>query len=92
MSDRQKGLIKAVSTVFPNSPVRFCLRHIYANFQTAGFRGEDLKKCMDNAAYSFTRDKFDAAMEELKKQCEPAWVWLSKIPVHTWARWDMDTN
>jgi hypothetical protein len=32
MSDRQKGLLKAVSTVFPNSPQRYCLRHIYANF------------------------------------------------------------
>jgi hypothetical protein len=92
MSDRQKGLLKAVSTVFPNSPQRFCLRHIYANFQTAGFRGEDLKKCMDSAAYSYTKDGFDLAMEELKKQSELAWAWLSKIPVHTWARWAMDTN
>ncbi|KAK1651807.1 hypothetical protein QYE76_069612 [Lolium multiflorum] len=92
MSDRQKGLLKAVSTVFPNSPQRYCLRHIYANFQTAGFRGEDLKKCMDNAAYSYTKHGFDVAMEELKKQSEAAWVWLSKIPVHTWARWAMDTN
>ena len=92
MSDRQKGLIKAVNTVFPNCPVRYCLRHIYANFQTAGFRGEDLKKCMDNASYSFTQHGFDLAMAEMKKQCEPAWAWLSKIPVHTWARWAMDTN
>jgi hypothetical protein len=29
--------------------------------------GEDLKKCMDNAAYSYTRDGFDATMEEMKK-------------------------
>ena len=92
MSDRQKGLLKAVTTVFPNCPQRFCIRHIYANFQTAGFRGEDLKKLMDNAAYSFTRHGYDVAMEEMKKQCEPAWVWLSKIPVHTWARFAMDTN
>lgn len=92
MSDRQKGLIKAVTTVFPNCPQRFCLRHIYANFQTAGFRGEDLKKCMDNAAYSYTKDGFEEGMEEMKKQCELAWAWLSKIPVHTWARWAMDTN
>jgi transposase-like protein len=92
MSDRQKGLLKAVSTVFPNSPQRYCLRHIYANFQTAGFRGEDLKKCMDNASYSYTRDGFDAAMEEMKKQSELAWTWLSKIPMHTWARCAMDTN
>ncbi|KAK1644044.1 hypothetical protein QYE76_061849 [Lolium multiflorum] len=92
MSDRQKGLLKAVSTVFPNSPQRYCLRHIYANFQTAGFRGEDLKKCMDNAAYSYTKDGFDEAMEEMKKQSEEAWNWLSKIPVEAWARFAMDTN
>jgi len=76
MSDRQKGLITVVTTVFPNSPQRFCLRHIYANFQTAGFRGEDLKKCMDRAAYSYTKHGFDKAMDEMKKQCEQAWQWL----------------
>jgi transposase-like protein len=92
MSDRQKGLLKAVSTVFPNSPQRYCLRHIYANFQTAGFRGEDLKKCMDNAAYSYTKDGFDEAMEEMKKQSEEAWKWLRKIPVEACARFAMDTN
>jgi hypothetical protein len=47
---------------------------------------------MDNAAYSYTKHGFDVAMEELKKQSEASWVWLSKIPVHTWARWAMDTN
>uniref|UniRef100_A0A8R7NZF4 SWIM-type domain-containing protein n=1 Tax=Triticum urartu TaxID=4572 RepID=A0A8R7NZF4_TRIUA len=47
---------------------------------------------MDNAAYSWTRHGYDLAMEELKKQCEPDWVWLSKIPVHNWARCAMDTN
>jgi hypothetical protein len=78
--------------VFPSCPQRFCLRHIYANFQTAGFRGEDLKKCMDNAAYSYTKDGFDLAMEELKKQCELGWSWLSNIPVNTWAKWAMDKN
>jgi zinc finger SWIM domain-containing protein 3 len=72
MSDRQKGFLKEVSTVFPNCPQRFCLRRIYANFQTVGFRGEDLKKCMDNAAYAYTKDGFDKAMEEMKKQCELA--------------------
>jgi hypothetical protein len=36
MSDRHKGLLKAISTIFPNYPQRYCLRHIYANFHTAG--------------------------------------------------------
>jgi hypothetical protein len=47
---------------------------------------------MDNAAYSYTNDGVDAAMEELKKKSEQAWAWLSKIPVNSWARWAMDTN
>jgi hypothetical protein len=47
---------------------------------------------MDQAAYSYTKDGFEKGMTELKKQCEPAWVWLSKIPVETWARFAFDTN
>jgi hypothetical protein len=47
---------------------------------------------MDNASYSYTKDGFDLAMEEMKKQCPAAWEWLSKIPVSSWARWAMDTN
>ena len=39
-----------------------------------------------------TRHGFDLAMEEIKKQRELAWNWMSKIPVHTWTRWAMDTN
>ncbi|XP_047050729.1 uncharacterized protein LOC124655949 [Lolium rigidum] len=92
MSDRQKGLLKAVTIVFPNCAQRYCLRHIYANLQTAGFRGEYLKKCMDNAAYSYTKHGFHLAMEEMKKQSEPAWAWLTKIPVQAWAGWAMGTN
>ena len=83
---------KAVATVFPDSPVRFCLRHIYANFQTVGFRGGDLKKCMDAASYAFHKEQFNFAMEKLKAESEDAWKWLSAIPVSTWARHAFDTN
>ncbi|KAM0891124.1 hypothetical protein ACQ4PT_026581 [Festuca glaucescens] len=92
MSDRQKGLLKAVTQVFPSAHQRYCLRHIYANFQTAGFRGEDLKKCMDRASYAYHKDQFEAAMETLKVESEEAWKWLSQIPPHTWARHAFDTN
>ena len=85
-------MIKAVGQVFPNSPVRYCLRHIYANFQTAGFRGEDLKKFMDAASYAFHKDQFNIAMENLKAESEEAWKWLSAIPPSTWARHAFDTN
>ena len=69
---------------------RFCLRHIYQNFQTAGFRGDELKKHMDGASYSYTKNEHLAAMNDLKRECKAAWAWLDKVPVHTWARPAMD--
>ncbi|KAM0829400.1 hypothetical protein ACQ4PT_066876 [Festuca glaucescens] len=92
ISDRQKGLLKAISQVFPNSPQRYCLRHIYANFQSAGFRGPELKKYMDAASYSYTKNGFDLAMEALKADCEEAYNWLVQIPAEAWARYLFDSN
>ena len=87
-----QGLLKAISKIFPNSPQRFCLRHIYANFQRAGFRGPELKKYMDAASYSYTKNGFDLAMEALKKDSEEAYNWLVQIPHESWARHLFDTN
>jgi hypothetical protein len=87
-----QGLLNAVSKIFPNSPHRYCLRHIYANFQSAGFRGEELKKILDNASYSYTKNGFDKAMADLKEESEEAWQWVCKIPVESWARHAMDNN
>ena len=47
---------------------------------------------MDSSSYSYTKHGFDVAMANLKNECEDAWRWLSGIPVHTWARHEMDTN
>jgi len=33
MTDKQKGPIKAVAEVFQESKHRFCVRHLYSNFQ-----------------------------------------------------------
>ena len=65
--------------MFPDSPQRYCLRHIYANFQSAGFRGAELKKLVDKASYSFTKHGHELAIAELKAECEDAWKWLKKF-------------
>ena len=88
----EQGLLNAIDAVFPNCPRRYCLRHIYANFQSAGFRGEELKKYMDGAAYSYTRHGFDVNMENLIQESQESWKWLSKMEVKTSARLAMDTN
>ncbi|XP_020147897.1 uncharacterized protein [Aegilops tauschii subsp. strangulata] len=90
MSDRQKGLLKAINEVFPQSPQRYCLRHIYANIQSAGFRAEEPKKWVDKANYSFTEHGHKEGMAGLKATCEPAYMWLNGIPKECWARYAMD--
>ncbi|KAE8771711.1 WD repeat-containing protein 43 [Hordeum vulgare] len=90
ISDSQKGLLNAIDQIFPNCPQRYCLRHIYADFQSAGFRGDELKKYMDATSYSYTKNGFDLAMEEIRNESEDAWLWPKAIPIETWARkWDM---
>lgn len=87
-----QGLLNAVKKIFPNCDQKYCLRHIHANFQTAGFRGGDLKKYMYAASYAYTKHNHDIAMENMKAESKDAWAWLSKIPVSAWARHVMDTN
>lgn len=91
MYDRQKGLLNAVNQVFPECEQRFCLRRILANFQLAGFRGGDLKKIVDSAAYAFTLSEHLTTMNKLKDESLDACKWLSKIPTKHWARHAMDT-
>ncbi|XP_073355382.1 uncharacterized protein [Aegilops tauschii subsp. strangulata] len=55
-------------------------------------KGEDLKKCMDNASYAYNEHKFNIEMDDLKAESEEAWQWLSAIPKKTWARHAFDTN
>ncbi|KAE8767266.1 Ubiquitin carboxyl-terminal hydrolase 12 [Hordeum vulgare] len=83
---KDRVLLKAIHEVFPHSPQRYCLRHIYANFQSTGFRAAELKKLVDQASYSFTKRGHELAMAELKAECEDACKWLEKIPKETWCR------
>ncbi|KAE8773692.1 hypothetical protein D1007_54033 [Hordeum vulgare] len=89
---KDRGLLKAIHEVFLGSPQRYCLRHIYAKFQSTGFKAAELKKLVDQASYPFTKHGHELAMAELKGECENAWKWLEKIPKETWCRSAMDYN
>jgi hypothetical protein len=52
--------VNAFNSVFPNCHKDIPFRLIYANFQIAGFKEEELKKHMDVASYSYTKHGFDA--------------------------------
>ncbi|KAM0917767.1 hypothetical protein ACQ4PT_009211 [Festuca glaucescens] len=85
MSDKQKGLIKAVQELFPNSEHRFCVRHMWQNFQQS-FRGDVLKNQLWKIARSSTVTKWEANMEEMKLINPEAHAWLEELPPNTWVR------
>ncbi|KAK1591388.1 hypothetical protein Q3G72_006827 [Acer saccharum] len=64
MSDRQKGLIKAVSKHFPTASKRYCARHIYANFR-GSYCGDSFKKLFWKASRSSNVYDFKAALNDI---------------------------
>lgn len=94
MSDRQKGLKKAVKSVFPNLKQRFCARHLYANFR-ANFPGPKLRKLFWISVKAYLEQDFDDAMEKIKQTDPAAYTWLMEKcgeHVSTWARHGFDTT
>ncbi|XP_048504223.2 uncharacterized protein LOC125499449 [Beta vulgaris subsp. vulgaris] len=92
MSDRQKGLLDAFRVVVPNAEIRFCCRHIWANFRNK-FPGEVYREhfCW-KAARSSTKHHFMQHMEEIKKLNVEAYNYLQAIPVRNWSRHAFGTS
>ncbi|CAD6250204.1 unnamed protein product [Miscanthus lutarioriparius] len=65
MTNKQKGLVPAVAQVFLESEHRFCVRHLYSNFQMQ-FKGENLKNQLWTYARSTTVVRWNENMEKMK--------------------------
>jgi hypothetical protein len=85
MTDKQKGLIPAVQQVFNESEHRFCVRHLYANFNEK-FKGEVLKNQLWTCARAFSVQSFERNMERMKALNKDAYDWLNKLAPNTWVR------
>lgn len=85
MSDKQKGLINAVREEFPESEHRFCVRHLWQNFQQL-FRGDALKNQLWIIARSSTVVRYERAMEHMKALNPAAFDWLDALDPKTWVR------
>ncbi|KAK3136906.1 hypothetical protein QOZ80_5BG0444770 [Eleusine coracana subsp. coracana] len=79
----QEGLIPAVKELFPESEHRFCVRHLYSNFQQK-FKGENLKNQLWMCARSTTVDEWERNMQLMKDLNPQAYDWLLKMPPNTW--------
>ncbi|KAH7865300.1 hypothetical protein Vadar_004865 [Vaccinium darrowii] len=71
ISDRQKGLTESMDLLFPGVEHRFCIRHMYSNYQKL-FKGKELKDLMWGAASAYTVAEFEAKLRELKAMSKEA--------------------
>lgn len=77
ISDKQKGLLPAFAKVMPLAQHRFCVRHLWTNFNKL-FPGKVLKDQLWACAKSTTENYFIKEMV-LMKQLDPlAYDWLSR--------------
>jgi len=80
-----QGLIPACSKVFPEAEHRFCVRHLYNNFQQH-FKGENLKIQLWKCARSTTVDQWNRNMEKMRALNQKAYEWLERMAPNTWVR------
>lgn len=86
MTDRQKGLEKALADTFPGAEHRFCVRHLHANFKTEGHGSLTLKQLLWSCAKATTETEFKRRMQALKEEDEKAYDWLMKRPPSQWSK------
>ncbi|KAI3866927.1 hypothetical protein MKW92_043488 [Papaver armeniacum] len=53
ISDRMKGILESVKRLFPLANHRYCLRHLYKNFLTKGFRNPRLTQLLWQASKAY---------------------------------------
>ncbi|XP_010233420.1 uncharacterized protein LOC100832325 [Brachypodium distachyon] len=85
MSDRQKGLINAVTAVFAGSEQRFCVRHLYQKFSET-WKGEIFKNKLWAIARSNNMADCTRNMEEMRAMDEEAYDYLAAIDPSSWCR------
>ncbi|XP_056857175.1 uncharacterized protein LOC108839209 [Raphanus sativus] len=85
MSDKQKGLVKAVHNLLPEAEHRQCCRHIYENWRKGG-KDLRLQKFFWYIARCYTPGMFNYNMDELKRYDPGAHASLVKTKPETWSR------
>ncbi|XP_021726953.1 uncharacterized protein LOC110694102 [Chenopodium quinoa] len=83
--DKQKGLIEAIAVMAPDAEVRFCARHIWANFKLK-FHGDTFKEHFWKAARCNNKVDCEGHLACIRLLDEDAYNYLIAIPPEHWAR------
>jgi hypothetical protein len=85
ISDRDKGLQTAVSSVLPDAHHSYCCQHLADNIQKSF--GLACRNQFWKAAHASSELDFEDAMEKIKKTKLEAWKYLNDIPHSAWAQY-----
>ncbi|KAI3727481.1 hypothetical protein L6452_16097 [Arctium lappa] len=85
ISDRQKGIVPAIASLFPCDEHRFCLRHIHENMKLS-WKGKAFKDHLWKCATASNVPMFNKAMDDFKTFNDAAYKWLKEIPPQHWSR------
>ncbi|XP_022895249.1 uncharacterized protein LOC111409429 [Olea europaea var. sylvestris] len=85
ISDKQKGLVNAIESLFENSEHRTCVRHLYNNF-SASHKGLALKNCLWDAARATTVLQWVHHMQRMLDIDQGAYEWLESKPASHWSK------
>ncbi|XP_074314505.1 uncharacterized protein LOC141649722 [Silene latifolia] len=86
-----EGLVEAFNTVTSKDEIRFCVRHIWANFKLQ-FSGPDYKEPFWKAAKSTSLAEFNRELEGIKFLSPKAHEYLASIPAKHWSRHAFSTT
>ncbi|XP_074352049.1 uncharacterized protein LOC141691210 [Apium graveolens] len=85
ISNRQKGLVNALTTQVPNAEHRFCVMHLYMNMYK-DHKGVGCRSLLWLAARATTDYMFNKHMTELQKLSKKCHSWLMEKPISQWTR------
>ncbi|KAF6175272.1 hypothetical protein GIB67_030490 [Kingdonia uniflora] len=91
ISDRQKGLVKAVSQVFPHSNHKLYFRHMHKNFKQL-HRGTYLMTLAWNASKTYKKSVMNKNLDKLEVGEPDAKTWLKRESYESWCRSYFDAS
>ncbi|XP_010424758.1 PREDICTED: uncharacterized protein LOC104709915 [Camelina sativa] len=86
VSDRQKGLIKAVELELPKIEHRKCVRHIYGNLKKTHPDKKQLKKLLWDLAWSYNTRDYEERLERIHAYDSKVYEDVMKTKPKTWCR------
>ncbi|XP_075670003.1 uncharacterized protein LOC142639750 [Castanea sativa] len=85
ISEKQKGLLPTMMTLFPSIEHWYCVKHIYNNFKV-NHKGMELKSVLWRCAGTTSVKEFERGLEYHKILDEEAWKYLADIEPAQWTR------